>query len=71
MYGKKRYRPIQKPLDQAPPPSDPTFVCSKCQRIKLQTTGYTDISLTPQIQPTKNYRICTECSLLLQAWVNI
>ncbi len=69
MYGHKRYDRHIKPVEQ-PAVGDPTFVCSKCQIVKLQSTGYTDIFLTTQINPKKPYRICTDCSVLLQTWIN-
>lgn len=71
MYGRKPYGRIDKPVDKSEVDSSgPTFLCSKCHRIKLQSTGYTDILLTPQVQSNKLYRICTDCSVLLKTWVD-
>lgn len=75
MYGHKRYGKTIKPTEQIAVPAvdsnTPTFVCSRCHRIKLQVSGYTDIFLTLQIKPNDLYRICVDCSVLLQTWINV
>lgn len=72
MYGKRKYGRLHKPdaIQSEPiiPNSLPTFVCSKCKQIKLQSTGYSDIRLTLDIKPNPCYRICIACSTMLETW---
>jgi len=70
MYGKRRYRHNRVIESEVVPPGAPTFVCSKCKVLKLQSTGYTDISLIlEESKLHKPYRICTDCTTLLDAWI--
>lgn len=66
-YGKRRYSGARPPVAAA---STPTYVCSRCGRIRVVSdvitlTGIigTEVSLTG--------RICTECGKLLKDWLNL
>ena len=69
-YGTHKYGRIHKdkpaPLESSISSSLPTFICSKCKILKLQSTGYVDILLYKSSRP---YRICTRCSLFLETWI--
>ena len=72
MYGRKKFRPISKPVEVVTPVSQhlPTFICSKCKQIKTLLSGYSDINLTLDGSTKMQYRICKRCFDLLGAWIH-
>lgn len=72
MYGKRRYRPISKLVEQIPvvqQSSDPTFICSKCKQIRTLLPGHIDILITVANKANLGYKICWGCSVLLETWI--
>lgn len=72
MYGKKKFRPINKSAEVLPPiqPHLPTLICTKCKQIKNLINGYSDINLTFANSTKLQYRICGTCFDLLKVWIN-
>ena len=72
MYGKRKYgqNKVATSTNEIVSPGAPTFVCSKCKVLKLQSTGYSDICITLEFKSNKQCRICASCSMLLEAWMN-
>lgn len=70
MYGKRKYRPLQKAMQPiVKDDSLPTFQCAKCKALKQQITGFTDLSVTQDGRVKILGRICSSCIILLETWV--
>jgi len=71
MYGKKKFRPISKPIEQVPVVnnSNPTFICGKCKALRVTNNSFSELSLLENSKLICYTKLCGPCTELLKTWI--
>lgn len=67
MYGKKKFRPQTKPVEQVN--NVPTYLCGKCGVLKAINSPFSELSLVENKQAICYIKMCGSCTELLRTWI--
>lgn len=70
MYGKKRYRALNKPVEQpVVDNSVPTFVCPHCKLLKTIDMPHVELTALDNGKLFMYTKLCSPCAEILKTWI--
>ncbi len=70
MYGgKRKYGRNNKPTEQPVDNSTPTYMCGRCNKIKLLNEDCIEITALEKGTMFMYTRLCACCATMLQTWI--
>lgn len=69
-YGRRRYGRTVRPVTPPDPSSVPTFICSHCGKVKIQSEKTVTLTAVKNNSVFLSGRICEDCGKLFQEWAS-